>query len=382
MNENCKNSFKIILASQYFLYFGAMGIFLPYFNLYCHHLGFSGFQIGTLSALRTLTTVIFSLFWGILADKFHSRKIIYVLCNFASVAIWICYFGAEKFWAMFVITIFYGIFYSPIISFMEAFAMDILGEKKRSYGTIRVWGSIAFIIMVATLGGIIDIYSIKIILPIIFTASLMQALISLKTPNVIIKKESHFVKAKVPIKRRLIIFLFCAFLMLMSHGTYYGFFSIHLSALGYKNTFIGFAWALASIAEIFVMIKSNWIFERFTLENVLIFSFIVAALRWFILSCVVSPVLILMSQILHAVTYGTFHIASILYIDSLMLNKDKTLGQAVNNAITYGLGMMIGFFINGYLYESIGPFNLFIISGFIALSAGIIQYTVIKRNNE
>ena len=37
---------KFIIRSQYFIYFGVLGIFLPYFNLYCYHLGFSGLQIG------------------------------------------------------------------------------------------------------------------------------------------------------------------------------------------------------------------------------------------------------------------------------------------------------------------------------------------------
>ena len=121
-----------------------------------------------------------------------------------------------------------------------------------------------------------------------------------------------------------------------------------------------------------VMRKSDKIFKRFSLENVLVFSFMIATLRWLILFFVKSPVLILISQVFHAVTYGAFHIASILYIDLLTPDKTKTLGQAANNAVTYGLGMTIGFLFNGYLYESAGSFNLFIISSLIALSGGII----------
>jgi PPP family 3-phenylpropionic acid transporter len=97
----------------------------------------------------------------------------------------------------------------------------------------------------------------------------------------------------------------------------------------------------------------------------------VAALRWMGLSFTTSPVIILFLQILHAVTYGTFHVSSILYIDSLTPDEGKTLGQAVNNAVTYGLGLMVGFFINGYLFETLGTFTLFMISSFIALSGGV-----------
>jgi PPP family 3-phenylpropionic acid transporter len=138
---------------------------------------------------------------------------------------------------------------------------------------------------------------------------------------------------------------------------------------------------LASIAEILVMIKSNSIFKRFSLDNVLVFSFMVAALRWFGLFFAVSPAALLLLQIFHAVTYGTFHVASILYIDSLTPDETKTLGQAVNNATTYGLGLMVGFFVNGYLFETMGLFKLFMISSIIALSGGVIlkSYQVVDH---
>jgi len=373
MNKDSRSSFKLVIGSQYFLYFGVMGIFLPYFNLYCYHLDFSGLQIGTLSAIRSVALILFPLIWGALADRFQIRRPIYILCNFISTTIWVFFFYTTDFWAMLVITVFYGMFYAPIISFLEAFTMDILGTEKKSYGRIRGWGSMAFIMTVIVLGRIIDLYSIEIILILIFAGSLAQAFISAKIPDIRIKKQAPFtLKAKVLLKRRVTVFLFCAFLMLVSHGTYYGFFSIHLENLGYDNTFIGIAWALASIAEILVMIKSDSIFRRFSLENVLVFSFMVAAVRWFALFFATSPAVILFLQVFHAVTYGTFHVASILYIDSLTPDETKTLGQAVNNAVTYGLGLMVGFFINGYLFEIMGLFALFMISSLIALAGGVL----------
>ena len=372
MKNYPKNSFKLVIGSQYFLYFGVMGAFLPYFNLYCYHLDFSGVQIGVLSAIRSIALVLFPLVWGGLADRFHIRRPIYIFCSFISTAIWAFYLYTTDFWAMLFITIFYGIFYSPIISFLEAFTMDVLGTKKKSYGRMRGWGSIAFIMTVLLLGKVIDIYSIEIILILIFFGSLAQALISVKIPDIQIKKQTSFSSnAKVLLKRPVIVFLFCAFLMLVSHGTYYGFYSIHLENLGYGKTFIGISWALASIAEIIVMINSDIIFRRFSTDNVLFFSFMVAVFRWMALFVATSPAFILFLQILHAVTYGTFHVSSILYIDSLTPDEGKTLGQAVNNAVTYGLGLMVGFFINGYLFETLGTFTLFMISGFIALAAGV-----------
>jgi len=373
MSEKNRNSFKYLISSQYFLYFGVLGVFLPYFNLYCYHIGFTGFQIGTLSALRSITLVLFSLAWGILADRFQIRRPIYIVCNIISALIWIFYLLTENFLLMLVITAFYGMFYAPIISFLEAFSMDVLGKEKKSYGRLRMWGSISFILVVISLGKLIDLFSVSLILGLILAGSLVQASISFKIPDIkIVEKSLLSSITKSLFTLRVIIFLFCAFLMLVSHGAYYGFFSIHLENLGYSNAFIGIAWALASTAEIIVMINSGRIFKTFSPEKVLVFSFIAAALRWFILFFATSEITILISQLFHAVTYGTFHMASILYIDLLSPDKNKTLGQAVNNAATYGLGLMAGFFLSGYLYENIDTSFLFIISSLIALAAGVI----------
>ena len=368
-----KGTYHLVIGSQYFLYFGVLGIFLPFFNLYCYHLGFSGFRIGILSALRSVALVLFPLVWGALADRLNVRRPIYILCCFCSALIWMLYLFTVDFWPMLAITIFYGIFFSPIISFLEAFTMDILGKEKKSYGRIRVWGSISFIVVVLVLGKIIDLYSVEMIVVLILAGSLMLSVISTQVPDLpIAKKKRLSGRAKSLLDRHVLVFLFCAFLMLVSHGAYYGFFSIHLENLGFGNTFIGLAWALATVSEILVMLRSDQIFNRFSIKAVLIFSFMVAALRWFILFFVQSAAAILLAQVLHAVTYGTFHIASILYIDRLAPDKAKTMGQAVNNATSYGLGLMVGFFINGYLYEITGSFALFMISSLIALCGGLI----------
>ena len=317
--------------------------------------------------------VLFPLIWGSLADRFQIRKPIFTLCTFLSTAVWLLYLFYVDFWPMLIITALYGIFYAPIISFLEAVTMDVLGSEKKSYGRIRAWGSISFIVMVLVLGKIIDLYAVDIILGLILAGSLTLAVISVGIPAIKAQKQDLLQPgADSLLDRRIIIFLFCAFLMLVSHGAYYGFFSIHLENLGYGSTFIGVTWALASTAEILTMIKSDKIFDRFSLENVLFFSFLVAAVRWMILFFAGSTVVILVAQLLHAVTYGTFHMASILYIDRLAPGQAKTLGQAVNNALTYGLGLMVGFFVNGYVYEITGSNTLFLMSALIALAGGML----------
>jgi PPP family 3-phenylpropionic acid transporter len=372
-----------VLAAQYFLYFGVMGMYLPFFNLYCYQIGFTGWQIGTLSASRSVVLIIFGIAWSILADRFQNRRTIYICCNYVSAALWVLFLLTSHFYWMLAITIVYGIFYAPLISFLEAFAMDALGRDKKRYGRLRAWGSLAFIAVVLILGRIIDLYSVKIILSLILAGSWVQALISLGFPD---KPPAARLDFRAGLKRlistKVVLFFACAFLMLVSHGAYYAFFSIHLNKLGFDNFFIGLCWAMAVGAEIIAMFFSERIFRRFDYETVLLFSFGIAVLRWTGLWATQSATGILVLQLTHAVTYGTFHMASILYIDALAPTETKTIAQAANNAVTYGLGLMVGFFISGALYEKFGSPALFAISGFIALLGGLLfQASILTRKS-
>ena len=363
---------KFAIRIQYFLYFGAMGVFLPYFNLYCLNLGFTGFQIGSLSAVRSAVLILFSIFWGVLADRKGIRRPIYILCSFVSTALWALFLFTTDFRFMLVLTVIYGAFYAPIISFLEAFAMDVLGKTKHRYGRTRVWGSIAFIAVVLISGEMIDRYTVGIVIALALAISSAQALTAVGMPRIRSKRQAQPHDAVRLFSGHTVVFLTCAFLMLVSHGAYYGFFSIHLAQLGHGGGFIGVCWALASTAEVVVMINSTRLFARFSIKRILAVSFAVAVLRWGLLYVAQSAMVILASQLLHAITYGAFHMAGILYMDQLAPASEKTLGQALNNAVTYGLGLTVGFFVSGVLYDAGNTSPLFLLSAGVALAGGLL----------
>lgn len=377
------NKNKLNISVQYFIYFSILGVFLPYFNLYCHKIGFSSFEVGAISSLKTFSTIIFPLFWGFLADRFSIRKKIFIFVNLLSSLIWGFFFFTSSFYPMMIVMFFYSLFHAPIVSFLEAFTVDILGRDKNNYGRIRLWGSIGFVITVFAAGYISDKFGIFTIVLMIFAGSVIHFFLSLKIPETETEK-NNFAKFDLSFvfRPRTIFFLLASVLMLGSHGPYYAFFSIYLSDLGLANTFIGVSWGIAVFAEITMMHQSKSIFKKINPGKVLVFSMFAAALRWFILFYFSSAVVIGFSQILHCFSYATFHMASILYIDELTPAGKKTTGQALNNALTYGLGLMAGNLLSGYFYDLSGGRVLFLGAFITAFTGAFIMLFSVRLKPE
>lgn len=366
-----KSKENFFISGNYFFYFLILGIYFPYFPLYCQHIGFSEKEIGMISALKTFTSIVFPLGFAFLADRFQMHRSVFLLCHFWAALAWAGFFFTESFIFMMLIMGFYGLFHSPLIGFMESFTITFLGKKRSAYGSIRSLGSVGFIFSVWSCGFLLDIWSVESILWLVFSGSIAGFIFAFYIP-VKSGKTEEIKKGGMEglFSSNGLLFLFISFVMLMSHGTYYGFFSIYLSGAGYSGYFIGFCWAIASFAEIGVMLASRFLFQHFTLKGLLIFSFSVAVLRWLILAFSLNPFLIIAAQGLHAITYGVFHMTTILFMDNLVERGAKTTGQTILNASSYGMGLMAGYLISGFGFALWGS-GMFFVSAFMAFIGGL-----------
>lgn len=364
------------LSALYFLYFAMMGIFLPYFNLLCHHLGLSGFEIGALNSTRTVVMVLSAILWGALADRLALRRPLFIAAAFLSALAWGGFLRAETFLPMMAVTVVYALFFAPLIPFLEALTMEALSREsggQNGYGRVRAWGSVGFIGVVVAMGHLMESASVRLVVPLILLASVLLAVGTLAVPKSLSpERPSEAAEIRNLFTPKVSLFLLANLLMLAGHGTYYGFFSIHLEALGYGSGFIGLAWAVATLAEVAVMMGSARIFRCLAIEQALCLACLAAAVRWVTLFYATSPWALLSSQLLHAMTYALFHIACILYMDRLSSPGNRTVAQGVNNAVSYGLGLMIGFLVNGWLYDRYGS-RLFLMSAGISLFAALLM---------
>lgn len=369
------------LSGFYLVYFGGVGAFMPYWTLYLHNLEFNAQTIGALMATTMITKLVAPYVWGWLADHTGNRV---RLIRFSSFLAWFCFLGVflghSFMWLAIVMTTF-SFFWNASLPQIEATTLTHLGEYSHRYSHIRLWGSIGFIVVGVSLGWFFQNYGVSL-LPLLLTGLFAGIwVMSLFLPEQVI---DHRSVASEPLYRILtqptvIALFFVCLLMQASHGPYYTFYSIYLENHGYNHRTIGQLWAVGVISEVVAFLIMHRLLMRFSLRSLLITSLILTCFRWLLIGFYVEYITVLLiGQLLHAVSYGVYHSVIIQFIHRFFVGRLQGRGQALYSSLSFGGGGALGSLFSGYTWESLGPQVTYSLSTGICLLALIISWIWIQ----
>lgn len=253
---------------------------------------------------------------------------------------------------------------------VEATTLTYLGNKTSHYGRIRSWGSVGFIVAVVGLGYAFDHVAIYWLLWAGLVCEIGIVIFSRQMPEteVIAHHTDHQPIRQIVMQPKVIMLLAACFLMSAAHGPYYTFFSIYLVDHGYTKSAVGGLWALGVICEIGVFFLMPMLMRRFSLKRILAVSFAAAVVRFMLIGWAVDIVLlILFAQILHALTFGAYHAASVGLVHEFFRGRHQSKGQAIFGSVTYGAGGVLGGLASGPIWQHWGPSTLYSLSACAAL---------------
>jgi len=378
------------LSRFYFFYYFFVGLFVPYWGLYLQSKSFTAFQIGILLSLFQISRIFAPNFWGWLADHTNKRARWIRLASFIGCLGYVGIFWADSFFLIFLVMMSMSLFTSSTIPLAESLTLSHLASTNVSYSNIRLWGSVGFIIASFFLGILIDRYSVKILVWALLFTQLIILFLSFSIPDKKFEligntKRSIF---KILKKPEVISLLIGCALMVSSHGLLYNFYSIFLKEQGYSSSLIGILWSTGVIFEIFIFILMPKILNKFNLKEVLLISLFLAVIRFFLIGNYVDTLWVLiLAQILHAATFGSFHVASVELVSVHFNREHHSRGQSIYNSITYGLGGTIGGLGGGFMIDQYGAASTFMFSsilpliGFIVIFFGLRNVTKASRKN-
>ncbi|MHB8454867.1 MAG: MFS transporter [Acidiferrobacterales bacterium] len=369
------------LSGFYFFYFATLGVLMPYWGLYLRSEGFGARDIGSLMALFMVSRMIAPVAWGWLADHRDRRMAAVRLAALLTLVAFSAVFFRTGFWWLAAVMFLFSFFWNASLPLLEVATMNHFGSDPGAYGRVRLWGSIGFIASVLVLGVVIDHFGPRSILPALLILMLGVWFYSMTLPET--EVSGHIDHAgsfrKAIMRPEVFAFLLACFLMQVSHGPYYAFYSIYLEGHGYSSSLIGFLWAFAVMCEIAVFLVMRRLLTQVSLRPVLLASFLLAAVRWLLIGYFPDHLgLLVLAQTLHAATFGAFHATAMQLIYRFFTGRHQHRGQAIYGGASFGLGGAVGSFYSGQTWGSLGPAPTFAIAAGAAGLAFLVALVALK----
>lgn len=341
----------------YFLLYSAYASWMAFFNVHLSKLGFSGIQIGALNAVFISTSAIVVPFWGMMADRRGSNRILLLLTAFCAVLVYFMSYTTTYF-AILLLIFLISLFQQPMGAVVDGMTLGLVRLRPElSYGKFRLWGSAGYALTAYVVGyfamkNTSVIFSIAAIL---FSIILIINLITLPPKPLTGRNLVNFNSLMVFMQNKVVIFFF--FLMLfygISISPLHQFINLYYIEIGASNKLIGAAFAIQAGFEIPFFLFGIKLIKRTSPEFVILLAMFVSILRMVLYGFISNPEIALFIGILHGFTISFFLVGAVQYVQSHTPPELSTTGQSMIWAFHFGAGLTFGYLVVGYLKDLVG----------------------------
>ena len=369
------------LRPFFFFLFVTYGAFLPFFPTWLEARGVRGLSMSAIMALGPAMGIVGPPGFGALADWLGLRAGIlrFVtgggLVAMVMLAVPSALGHPPGLPLLFVAMLMFSMARAPAVAIADVMAVEAAKEPRpggepQSYGGIRLWGSIGFLVTTLVVGRALDIRAVAA-LPLFLAASSLVTFtlafrLSAPAPARALRLGAQM--REVLRDPGFLLLLASGFLGFGAHVSYDICFSLHLKSLGLGSDMVGVAWAIGTLAEVGLMAVSGRILARVPARALLVIAFATGALRWVVIALVRDVTVLLALQPLHAVTFALFWVTSLDQVKARAPKEVLATAQGVFNAAVGG-GAVVGMFVWGGLFEARGGRTTFLCAAVVALCA-------------
>ncbi|MCC2616746.1 MFS transporter [Aestuariibacter halophilus] len=343
------------ISTTYLFYYGILGVLVPYLGIFLDGRGFSSQQIGEIFALITLARILGPNLWAGLADSSGKGLSILRLGCALSLISFLGLYLVDGYWPITLCLGLMMMFWTAILPQLEVYTLNQVDSDPERYNRIRLWGSVGFIVLTITTGWVYDWLGSEAPVHVsvwVLSGLLVAALcLPAQPPSV-----SAAAGAEGGWRRALaipfVVFIAATALLQMSFGPFYGFFSLYLRDLGYDGETTGYLLALGVVAEIVVFVFAGRLIAKGGIKACMAISVLLTALRWSMLAWYADiAVVLIISQLLHAFSFGLTHAASVAFIRHYFPRHFQSRGQALYVSLGFGAGGALGNYLAGVFWQ-------------------------------
>ncbi len=308
---------------NFFGYFCAYGVLMPFFPIWLEFNGYNSEVIGLLIAsgylFRFLGSIITPQIVTQPSQLLNVARFLSVLMLISCV---LMVYTVGAIWWLLPIFALFHIINGGAMTIGDAIASTWQKQVGIDYGKTRLFGSIAFVVGSLTTGYIVGWFGEQTIiwLMISFFVLLLSGQLFNPTCN-FVNPEQNKTASKVSylslLKDKTILrMLIATSLIQAAHATYYTYSTLYWKSQGISPETSSLLWGLSVASEIAIFFISGRIFANKKIHYLIMIAASVAMIRWVLFGSTVFIPLLMLGQILHSITFGLTHFSMIRYISS------------------------------------------------------------------
>lgn len=322
------------LSVLYACLFFELGVNLPFFPLWLQAQSLGSEAIGIILAAPLLTRIVANPIVGALADRGGRISLALSLCAILVAIGTGLLLVVTGFWPILAVVVAIALAQGPLIALADAMTLSRLAGKPQSelvYGRIRLWGSIGFALANLVAGWALELFSASSIVALLLISAVLTAVAAVSCGASTAGPVEASPLAEAPRTHRLLLIgtITGAALVQASHAAFYGFGTLHWQANGISGAMMGGLWALGVLSEIVLFAVLGYRMRGpASAASLLVVAAAITMLRWSCMSQDPGVATLGLLQLMHGMTFGATHLASIFLLAWLAPGKVQAQAQA------------------------------------------------------
>ncbi|PKP44713.1 MAG: MFS transporter [Bacteroidetes bacterium HGW-Bacteroidetes-13] len=366
MNLKTRIQLSLMMFLEFFIWGGwfvTLGTFLN------ANLNATGAESAMAFSTQSWGAIIAPFIIGLIADRyFNAEKILGILHIFGAVLMYLMA-QASDFSVFYPYVLGYMILYMPTLALVNSISFRQMKDPSKEFSFVRVFGTAGWVI-----AGVVISYTgwdseagraeglLSNTFMMVGVASAILGVFSFtlpKTPPQADRSEKVRISEilgldalKLLKDKNFFIFFLASILICIPLAFYYQNTNPFLSEIGMTNPTAKMA--IGQVSEILFMLLLPFFFTKFGFKKTILVGMAAWAVRYFLFAYGDAGELTYMLLIgiaLHGICYDFFFVSGQIYTDTKAGAKYKSAAQGLITLATYGVGMLIGFWVAGKITD-------------------------------
>ncbi len=357
MRDSVRLRLCIMMFLQYAVW-GAWGVSIGGYMYETLH--FDGAQVGWMFSTTAIAAMISPLFVGFIADRFFATEKLLAALHLIGAILLLIAALTTDFTKLFTIMQAYALCYMPTLALTNSISFANIADSKKDFPGIRVWGTWGWIIAGWNIGFLVGGKSNGQF----FVAAGLSALLAAfclylphtppkaktaPSPSSATTGQSVFRLLADP---TFLVFVVCSFLICIPLSFYYSQANGFLEQL--EAPYPTALQTIGQLSEVGFMAAMPFFIVRLGVKRMLTVGMLAWVMRYMAFATLALSAVIF-GLFLHGVCYDFYFVASYIYVDTRVDERQRASAQSFIAFIMLGVGMFVGSIASGVTVDYYPP---------------------------